>query len=643
MKGTLDLPVSPVALAASIDSHAQGVATAITDRQFADDPELAARFGDRGRTKCTEDARRHLSYLSSAAAVESDALFVDYVAWAKILLARIGMSETDLARNLVLLRDTIREALGGALGDAAARIVDAGLSDLPKLPAASQTLLAPTEPLADLANRYLELLLAADRQSASRLILDAVDGGVTVRDIYIHVFQRTQHEIGRRWQMNQLTVAEEHFCTAATQLTMSLLYPRSFSSPRIGRRLVAACIGGDLHEIGVRMVADFFEMEGWDTHYLGANVPLEGIVGTVAERRPDVLAISATMTYHVPAVSAVIAAVRKESPQRPYILVGGYPFLVDRALWRQVGADGFAADASSAVEQATRLVDAGRAARGAVESPPADVVRIDRRPDLYEEMTRLNSELGILQRELAKRNLELERANELKNQFLGMAAHDLRNPIAAIRSFAVLLLDSEFPVGPEQERDFLRRIKASSEFMLALINDLLDLSAIESGRVRIRAREVDVGALTRDNVEMNRALARDKRVEIDLVVDGDGPRIIADSGKIEQILNNLIGNAVKFSAPGSAVRIAVSADHGGVTLRVTDHGPGIPAAELATIFKPFERGTSRGTAGERSTGLGLAIVKRLVDGHGGRIECESEVGRGTTFSVWLPGRVESTT
>lgn len=342
----------------AIDANASRIASLITERQFAADPSLLARFGDRGRLKCTEDARRHLEYLSSAAATNSDSLFADYVGWAKILLARLGLSDDDLAKNLHLLREAVRETLDVPHGEAAARIIDTALRDLPEMPSASQSLLSDSQPHSELARQYLDLLLSGDRRAAAELIHAAVRDGVSVRDIYLYVFQRAQHEIGRLWQMNEITVAEEHYCTAATQLIMSQLYPMIFATPRIGRRLVAACVGGDLHEIGVRMVADFFEMAGWDTYYLGANVPLEGIIDSVTERRANVLAISATMSYHVSAVADVIRAVRQNSGHRAIrILVGGYPFRVDPELWRSVGADGFAVDASEAVTLANRLLD----------------------------------------------------------------------------------------------------------------------------------------------------------------------------------------------------------------------------------------------------------------------------------------------
>ena len=349
------MPVT--SLPEAIDANALRIATLITERQFAADPSLAARFGDRGRLKCTEDARRHLEYLASAAATDSDSLFADYVAWAKILLARLGLTDDDLAKNLRLLREALRETLDAPHGDAAARIIDAALRDLPAMPASSESLLSDRQPHTELARKYLDLLLSGDRRSAAEMIHAAVRDGVSVHDIYLYVFQRSQHEIGRLWQMNEITVAEEHYCTAATQLIMSQLYPMIFTTPRIGRRLVAACVGGDLHEIGVRMVADFFEMAGWDTYYLGANVPLDGIIDAVTERRANVLAISATMSYHVSAVAEVIRAVRQNSAGKAIrILVGGYPFRVDPELWRHVGADGFAVDASEAVTLANRLL-----------------------------------------------------------------------------------------------------------------------------------------------------------------------------------------------------------------------------------------------------------------------------------------------
>jgi methylmalonyl-CoA mutase cobalamin-binding domain/chain len=174
--------------------------------------------------------------------------------------------------------------------------------------------------------------------------------------VYLNVFQPVQYEIGRLWQLNQISVAQEHYATAVTQLVMSQLYPRIFSTERSGRTLVATCVGDELHEIGVRMVADFFEMAGWDTFYLGANTPAPSVVRSVIERQADVLAVSATITLHVSAVAELIASVRDSEASDVRVLVGGYPFNQVPDLWRQVGGDGYAADAEAAIDVAEALV-----------------------------------------------------------------------------------------------------------------------------------------------------------------------------------------------------------------------------------------------------------------------------------------------
>ena len=240
--------------------------------------------------------------------------------------------------------------------EAAADLSDAALQALPSPAANAPSYLIQNAPLAALTREYLAALLDGDRRQASTRILDAVASGVPVKDIYLHVFQRAQYEVGRLWQIQKISVAQEHYCTAATQLIMSQLYPHIFAAASTGGTLVATCVSGDMHEIGVRMVADFFEMEGWNTYYLGANTPTDNVVGALIERKADILAISATISRHVRAVSALITAVRaNEVCRHVTILVGGYPFVATPDLWRQVGADGTAADAQAAIVLANQF------------------------------------------------------------------------------------------------------------------------------------------------------------------------------------------------------------------------------------------------------------------------------------------------
>ena len=339
-----------------LDSERAWLAESVTARQYEVQPELAARYGEVGRRKCLQDAGYHLSYLADAVAASSPVLFSDYIAWAKVMLSARGVPATDLSRNISILQEVVREKLSPELASVTDEYFEAGLNKLPSVTTDPSTLLEGSGQHSNLANRFLKLLLNGERHVASRLIHEALDSGITVQDIYLHVFQLSQRELGRLWQLNQITVAQEHYCTAATQLIMSQLYPRIFSTKKNGRKIVATSIGGELHEIGVRIIADFFEMEGWDTYYLGANSPRAAIVQAIAERRADVLAVSATMTFHIRAVEDLIASVRASADSNDVkVLVGGYPFNIEPELWKRVGADAYAADASEAIAVASRL------------------------------------------------------------------------------------------------------------------------------------------------------------------------------------------------------------------------------------------------------------------------------------------------
>jgi MerR family transcriptional regulator, light-induced transcriptional regulator len=348
------------AAAEAIDAARNRLGVAIVARQYEIMPGLADRYGPAGREKCLQDAGFHLSYLAESIASSLPSLFADYIAWAKVMLAARGIAASDLALNLECIRRAINETLPQEMSALASEYIDAGLRQLPDLPADLPTFIREGDALAGLAKQYLGALLGGERHVASRLILDAVSAGTSVKDIYLNVFQRSQYEIGRLWQMNQLSVAQEHYCTAAAQLIMSQLYPHIFASEKNGRTLVATCVAGDLHEIGIRMVSDFFEMEGWDTFYLGASTPAQSIIQTVTGRKADVVAVSATIAYHVRKVAECIAAIRADDHARDVkILVGGYPFNRAPDLWRQVGADACAANAEEAIAIANQMVVVG--------------------------------------------------------------------------------------------------------------------------------------------------------------------------------------------------------------------------------------------------------------------------------------------
>ncbi len=261
---------------------------------------------------------------------------------------------------------------------------------------------------------------------------------------------------------------------------------------------------------------------------------------------------------------------------------------------------------------------------------------------LYDDLSRLNNELVNLQRELAKRNAELERLDELKNRFLGTAAHELRNPLGIIWSYSDFLIHEISDLLSEEHLEFLSIIQYSSEFMLHMVDDLLDVSAIESGRLNLTLESTDLFALVEHNVALNRVLAEKKQIHLGFHTDGDLPALYLDPAKIEQVLNNLISNAVKFSYPASSVEIRVSREKDRALISVRDEGQGIPTDEVDNLFKWFGKTSVKGTEGEISSGLGLAIAHKIVLGHQGAIWVESEEGEGATFYVSLPMQSDQT-
>lgn len=215
---------------------------------------------------------------------------------------------------------------------------------------------------------YLRAIRDGDRRAAFAVLEQCIAAGHGLRPVYLQVLQPAMHEIGRLWQEDRLSVAQEHLATAITQAAMARLYGGHFEAALgPGRRLVAACADSERHELGLRMIADFLELDGWEVAYLGAAIPVDELVATVREQRPDALALSVSLAPHLPRLRAMIEAVRAEMGEAaPLILVGGRPLSERPELAEGLGADLTARDALEAAERVrAHFADAGApAARG---------------------------------------------------------------------------------------------------------------------------------------------------------------------------------------------------------------------------------------------------------------------------------------
>lgn len=252
------------------------------------------------------------------------------------------------------------------------------------------------------------------------------------------------------------------------------------------------------------------------------------------------------------------------------------------------------------------------------------------------EKGRLVSDLALQKEAIEKQNGELKSLDDLKNQLLGMAAHDLRNPIGYIQMIAEFLLATGDQLPKDNRDHLLQDLYDQSRHMLDLLNDLLEVSQIESGKLEIRPRPLDLAAFLTDAVQRHGMLAAPKGTTV-LLADAPPATVEADPERLRQVIDNLISNAIKYSPPGSTVRVAAVRHKGGWRVNVQDEGPGIKPNERDLLFKEFAKLSARPTGGESSTGLGLAITRRIVEAHGGRIGVDSEPGHGATFWFTLPG------
>ena len=247
-----------------------------------------------------------------------------------------------------------------------------------------------------------------------------------------------------------------------------------------------------------------------------------------------------------------------------------------------------------------------------------------------------------LMADIAKKNIELEKSNQelvalnqLKNKFLGIASHDLRNPLGVIQAFSGLLMEEIEDSLDEDQKEYLDTIENKSGEMLELVNDLLDVSVIESGKLDLKLKSGSIKALIEKHVRENRVIAERKEIAVHSSFDSV-PDTLFDANRISQVFDNLMSNAIKFSPHGSNIYITIYKKDQMINVDVKDEGPGIPEEERSLLFNEFQQLSSQPTGGEKSTGLGLAIVKKIIEAHQGTITVKSELGKNATFTFAVP-------
>jgi signal transduction histidine kinase/HAMP domain-containing protein len=260
--------------------------------------------------------------------------------------------------------------------------------------------------------------------------------------------------------------------------------------------------------------------------------------------------------------------------------------------------------------------------------------------DLLQQLangTAIALENARLLEQTKKQAVELEEANKAQADFAAMIAHDLRAPLMAVISGAAMLEDGLFGPVNEEQKKWLAKIQGSSRNLVDLVSNILDLSKVEAGHVDLTKEEVDLKGLLQGSLENYLLLAQKKKISLRERLEAGLPQVKVDPRRLDQVLSNLISNALKFTGEGGTVEVGAGVEKGvGVRVYVRDSGVGIPKEEIGNLFEKYRQTTSGKISNQKGTGLGLVICKAIVEAHGGKIWVESEEGKGSTFAFMLP-------
>ncbi len=278
--------------------------------------------------------------------------------------------------------------------------------------------------------------------------------------------------------------------------------------------------------------------------------------------------------------------------------------------------------------------------RAALEQAAPNLAIAGERESAHHHTRRLATEIRLTAQRLEQLNADLDTAMRTKDRFLSNVSHELRTPLNSIIGFTDLLLTQDLGGGPlsEQQRDFLDTVARNGRHLLELINELLDLQRIAAGRMELRPEPVELAALLAEVVGSVQAQAQQRRHALVVEPSEEGLRVLADRGRVRQVLLNLLSNAIKFTPDGGRISVTAVPTNGGAAARVavTDSGIGIAPEDQEKLFQEFVQLDASASRRYEGTGLGLALSRRLIELHGGAIGVESELGKGSTFWFTLP-------
>jgi MerR family transcriptional regulator, light-induced transcriptional regulator len=337
-------------LARKLESVKQNVARAMTEEFFVNHPDWIVRYGDRGRQFCTADACFHMEFLAGAIEAGAPEAFADYSRWTARMLGARGIGAHTLDENFAQLeRQLAMELLAEELASVL-RFLKRG-----REAAVKETEPAPDERPSEDGLRltgqvFLSAILGGQRQAALNIVDEALRAGHSHVDIYVNVFTEALHRVGELWELNKISVAQEHIATAITQYAIAAIYPRLVPAAVPRGSMVVTGVAGELHQIGANLVADAMEANGWTVRFLGTNLPHSSVLATIEEISADMLCISTTIIANLPSVVDLLQTVRGKLNQKvPKIVLGGAAYRSATQFVRDIGPAEAVADLRQAL------------------------------------------------------------------------------------------------------------------------------------------------------------------------------------------------------------------------------------------------------------------------------------------------------
>ena len=327
------------------DERVNSLARIVYDKHFELDPKLDVEYDDRRKRLMYEDILYNLSYLDTAMKFNDDKIFSDYAVWLYQLLCNLmkNLERERIKEHMVLHYQILHNVLQETLPEEEAQKASHHIRNAIEATENEAIQFQVSERFASgrygpIKKEYLHCILNNDTKGALRVIADAEKSGIPIDDICVEILQEVMCEIGNLWHQDKIKVDKEHYCTAVTQVALAQFHPTIFSKPRNGYTILTCCVGSELHEMGIRMVSDVFENNGWDSIYLGAAVPANAILNCIEENSPDLVALSVTMPQHLTLCFEIVNEIRKKY-QDIKIAVGGRAFQTTNELWKQWDVD----------------------------------------------------------------------------------------------------------------------------------------------------------------------------------------------------------------------------------------------------------------------------------------------------------------